>query len=140
MLTGVEHLVEGESLSEDHLLDLADRFHHQHETARGFAFPTRQPSCARIRLVQRGATPEPPVLARMGDVTRAADARTGARSYLGAGYVETPTYDGAVLGAGAVVEGPALIEEPFTVVVLASSDVAELDEHGNDDITIGPAG
>jgi hypothetical protein len=30
------------------------------------------------------------------------------------------------------------IEEAFTVVVLAPSDVAVPDEHGNDDITIGP--
>jgi N-methylhydantoinase A len=133
-------LPEGESLSEEHLLDLADRFHHQHESARGFAFPTQQPLVRGIRLVQRGATPKPAVLARMGDVTHADDARTGARPvHLGAGFVETPTYDGAALGAGAVVEGPALIEEPFTVVVLAPSDVAVLDEHGNYDITIGPA-
>jgi N-methylhydantoinase A len=134
-------LPEGESLSEEHLLDLADRFHRQHETARGFAFPTQQPLVRGIRLVQRGATPKPPVLARMGDVTHAAGARTGSRPvHLGAGFVDTPTYDGASLGAGATVEGPALIEEPFTVVVLAPSDVAVLDEHGNYDITIGPVG
>jgi N-methylhydantoinase A/oxoprolinase/acetone carboxylase beta subunit len=30
-------------------------------------------------------------------------------------------------------------EDPFTVVVLAPTDVAVLDEHGNYDITIGPA-
>jgi N-methylhydantoinase A len=53
--------------------------------------------------------------------------------------VETPIYDGAALGTGAVVEGPALIEEPFTVVVLAPSDVAVLDRHGNYDIAIGSA-
>ncbi len=49
-----------------------------------------------------------------------------------------PTYDGAALGAGAVIEGPALVEEPFTVVVLAPGDVARLDEHGNYDIAIAP--
>jgi N-methylhydantoinase A/oxoprolinase/acetone carboxylase beta subunit len=76
----------------------------------------------------------------MGELARAADARTGSRPvHLGAGFVEATTYDGAALGAGAVVEGPALIEEPYTVVVLAPSDVAVLDEHGNYDITIGPA-
>jgi N-methylhydantoinase A len=80
------------------------------------------------------------VLARLGDVTHAADACTGSRPvHLGSGFVESPTYDGTLLGAGAVVEGPALIEEPFTVVVLAPSDLAVLDEHGNYDITIGPA-
>ena len=32
-------LPEGESLLEEHLLDLADRFHHQHEAARGLRLP-----------------------------------------------------------------------------------------------------
>jgi N-methylhydantoinase A len=133
-------LPEGESLSEEHLLDLAARFHRQHEATRGFAFPTQQPLVRGIRLTQRGATPKPPALARLGDVTHAADACTGSRPvHFGSGFVETPTYDGTLLGAGAVVEGPALIEEPFTVVVLAPSDLAVLDEHGNYDITIGPA-
>jgi N-methylhydantoinase A len=133
-------LPEGEALMEEHLLDLADRFHHRHEAARGFSFPTQQPLVRGIRLVHRGTTPKPPVLARLGDVTRAADARTGSRSvHLGEGFTDVVTYDGASLGPGARVEGPALIEEPFTVVVLAASDVAVLDENGNYDIAIGGA-
>ena len=56
----------------------------------------------------------------MGEVTEADDARTGSRPvHLGEGFMEVPTYDGASLGAGAHIEGPALIEEPFTVLVLA---------------------
>ena len=132
-------LPEGESLSEEHLLDLADRFHHQHEASRGFAFPTQQPLVRGIRLVHRGATPKPPVLAQMGTVTDAAEARTGSRPvHFGEGFTDVPTYDGSVLGAGAVIEGPALVQEPFTVVVLAPGDVARLDEHGNYDIAITP--
>jgi N-methylhydantoinase A len=50
---------------------------------------------------------------------------------------DVATYDGSVLGHGATVSGPALIEEPFTVIVLAPGDVARLDEHGNYDIAIG---
>ena len=56
--------------------------------------------------------------------------------HFGEGYSPVATFDGALLGAGAVIEGPALIEEPFTVVVLAPGDVARLDEHGNYDIAI----
>jgi N-methylhydantoinase A len=88
-------------------------------------------------LVHRGATPKPPVLAKMGDITDAAQAKTGSRPvHFGEGFSDVPTYNGALLGAGAEVVGPALIEEPFTVVVLAPGDVARLDEHGNYDITI----
>ena len=43
---------------------------------------------------------------------------------LGRGFVDTPVYDGAQLGAGAHVAGPALIEEPFTVVVLPPGTTA----------------
>ena len=67
-------LPEGESLTDTHLLDLAERFHHQHEVSRGFAFPNQQPLVRGIRLVHRGATPKPPVLAKMGTVTDAGEA------------------------------------------------------------------
>ena len=40
-------------------------------------------------------------------------------------------YDGRVLGPGAEVRGPALIEEPFTVVVLPPDAMARLDDLGN---------
>jgi N-methylhydantoinase A len=74
----------------------------------------------------------------MGDVTNAEDARTGSRpAHFGQAMIDVPTYDGALLGPGAAVNGPALIEEPFTVVVLAPGDAARLDAHGNYDITIG---
>ena len=73
----------------------------------------------------------------MGTVTDAAGARTGSRPvHFGEGFMDVATFDGSALGAGAVVEGPALIEEPFTVVVLAPGDVARLDPHGNYDIAI----
>ncbi len=131
-------LPEGELLSEEHLLDVADRFHRLHAATRGFSFPNQPPLVRGIRLVQRGLTPKPPVLAVMGTVTDASAARTGSRrAHLGHGLVEVPTYDGAALGAGATITGPALVDEPFTVIVLADGDVARLDVHGNYDITVG---
>ena len=39
-------------------------------------------------------------------------------------FVDTPVYDGAPLGPGARVDGPGLIEEPFTVVVLPPDTAA----------------
>jgi N-methylhydantoinase A/oxoprolinase/acetone carboxylase beta subunit len=42
-----------------------------------------------------------------------------------------------VLAPGAHLEGPALVEEPFTVVVVAPGSSLTLDEHGNYDITVG---
>ena len=128
---------EGPTLGDSGLLDLAGRFHEQHKSDRGFSFPNQQPLLRGVRLVARGSTPKPDALAHTGDVVDASHARTGSRPvYFGADFVTSAVYDGAALGPGATVEGPALIEEPFTVVVLAPGNVARLDEHGNYDIVV----
>jgi N-methylhydantoinase A len=44
---------------------------------------------------------------------------------------ETPVYDGVTLGAGAVIDGPAIIEQPGTTVVLVSGQTAQVDEFGH---------
>jgi N-methylhydantoinase A len=70
-------------------------------------------------------------------VTDAALAHTGERRvWFGSEWIDTPVFDGSRLGPGAAVEGPALVEEPFTVVVLPPGQSARLDEHGNYDIAV----
>jgi N-methylhydantoinase A len=127
---------EGPTLTETGLLDLAGRFHDLHESGRGFAFRAQQPLLRGVRLVASAATPKPPSLAELGDVTEAEDARLPARRvHFGGGFLDTPVYDGSLLGPEASVTGPALIEEPFTVVVVAPGYRAVLDHYGNYDIT-----
>jgi len=128
---------EGVDLASTGLLDLAGRFHDQHEAERGFAFRGQQPLLRGVRLVAGGRTPKPPSLAALGNVTSASEARREPRPvFFGDAWIDTPVYDGAVLAPGAEVDGPALIEEPFTVVVLPPGQSAVLDEHGNYDITV----
>jgi N-methylhydantoinase A len=128
---------EGTTLTDTGLLDLAGRFHDLHEADRGFAFRGQQPLLRGVRLIAKGTTPKPPTLAHVGDVSDASATLRGRRPvFFGDGFVDTPVYDGARLGPGAAVDGPALIEEPFTVVVLPPGDRAVLDEHGNYDITV----
>jgi N-methylhydantoinase A len=128
---------EGVKLDATGLLDLAGRFHDQHEAQRGFAFRGQQPLIRGVRLAAGGRTPKPPTLASMGTVTDVATARRGERpAFFGSAFVDTPVYDGSVLGPGAVVDGPALIEEAFTVVVLPPGQSARLDDNGNYDITV----
>lgn len=123
---------EGSALTDAGLLDLAERFHDQHHTERGFAFRNQQPLLRGVRLVARGRTPKPDQLAELGSLSRADSALTGQRpAYFGGGFVDTPTYDGTQLGAGAEITGPALIEEPFTVVVVPPGGRARLDDSGN---------
>ena len=66
---------EGVALDEPGLLDLAERFHDQHEAERGFCFRSQQPLMRGVRVIARGNTPKPDHLAETGTV---ADAEPGA--------------------------------------------------------------
>jgi N-methylhydantoinase A len=128
---------EGTSLDEPGLLDLAERFHDQHERERGFCFRSQQPVLRGVRVIARGNTPKPDHFAELGTVTNPEQARKGIRdAYWGDAFVSTPVYDGEALGAGARIEGPALIEERFTVVVLPPGTSATLDNRGNYTVTV----
>jgi N-methylhydantoinase A len=128
---------EAGALDEPGLLDLAERFHNQHEHERGFCFRNQQPLLRGVRLVGRGHTPKPAQLAHVGTVTDPERARTGSRAayfgpeLLGNGFVDAAVYDGSLLGPGVELRGPALVEEPFTVVVLPPGARARIDEYGN---------
>jgi N-methylhydantoinase A len=123
---------EGPDLGESGLLDLAERFHDQHLTERGFCFRNQQPLLRGVRLVARGRTPKPERLAPRADDTAGSASLTGTRpAYFGTDFVETPVHSGPALTAGAEVRGPALIEEPFTVVVVPPGTTLRLDDLGN---------
>ncbi|MBV9410555.1 MAG: hydantoinase/oxoprolinase family protein, partial [Acidimicrobiia bacterium] len=129
---------EGPALTDAGLLDLAGRFHAQHEADRGFSFPAQQPLLRGVRLVAKGFTPKPGRMAEPGDVGDPEQARRPSRPvHFGHQFIDTPVYDGARLAPGIKLQGPALIEEPFTVVVVAPNSSLTLDEHGNYDITVG---
>ena len=124
-------LTEGIGLDEAHLLDLAERFHAQHADERGFSFVNQQPLVRGARLTARGRTQKPSRLAAIGTVADAATARIDTRSAYFGEWIDTPVYDGTTLGAGARIEGPALIQEAFTVVVVPPTMRADLDDLGN---------
>ncbi|KAA0232873.1 MAG: Acetophenone carboxylase gamma subunit [Acidimicrobiales bacterium] len=114
------------------LSDAAERFHSQHEAERGFCFPDQEPIVRGMRIVARGHTPKPEHFADLGAESDPEQARIGTRSaYFGLEPVEVPVYDGPRLGTGFSIDGPALIQEPFTVVVLPPDSSAHLDEQGN---------
>src|SRR4051794_20835830 len=128
---------EGVALDEPGLLDLAERFHDKHEAERGFCFRAQQPVLRGVRVIARCSTAKPDHFAETGASSDAAAAQRGTRAaYWGEGFVDTPVYDGSKLGPGATIDGPALIEEPFTVVVLPPGSSATLDALGNYTIDI----
>jgi N-methylhydantoinase A len=132
---------EATTIDEPGLLDLAGRFHDQHEADRGFAFRNQQAILRGVRLVARAVTPKPQSLAQtVGEpATDLAGARIGSRpAYFGVEFVDTPVYDGTRVPDGATVAGPALIQEPFTVVVLPPGFSARLDPLGHYEVAREP--
>ena len=125
---------EGPQLAEADLLTLAERFHEAHERDRGFSFRRQEPLLRSLRVVATGRTTPPAQPAPPG-TSAPEEARKGTRpAYFGDGFVDTPVYDGPALAAGSAITGPALIEEPFTVVVVAPGQTVTLDRHGTWDL------
>ena len=75
------------------------------------------------------------------EVTCAQPAPRGARAvYLGAetGFQSAPIYDGRALRPGQAIEGPALVEERNTTVLLGPGDRLEVDPSNNFSIRVAP--
>jgi N-methylhydantoinase A len=51
--------------------------------------------------------------------------------------VDTPVYDGITLGSGAAFDGPAIIEQPGTTIVLLTGQAAQIDDFGHIHVTGG---
>ncbi len=126
--------------AEGDLIGLAERFHTQHEAERGFCFRNQPPVIRGVRLVARVQTPKPERFAALGTVTDAASVQIGSRpAYFGVEFVDTPIYDGPRLGPGVRIEGPALVQEPFTVVVVPPGATLTLDTTGNYELALAGA-
>lgn len=109
-----------------------ERFHAQHESLHGYALREEEPIVRSARLEAIGRTPKP-ALAPETPATGPASAAIRARrpAWFAGRFVETPVYDGDGLGPGHAVEGPAIVEERFTTIVLHPGHRAEVDEHGH---------
>jgi len=107
-----------------------ESFHAQHEELHTYASRDEVPILRSLRLSAVGVTAKPqlPTIAR----SSAKPARKGKRrAYFGGGFVDTPIYDGPAMRVGHEVKGPAIIEEPFTTIVLHPGQRATLDRFGN---------
>jgi N-methylhydantoinase A len=113
-------------------------FHDLHEELHAYAVREEEPVLRSVRVQTQGRTRKPtlPELAPSGRPLREA-LRARRPAWFGGRFVDTPVYDGDALGAGHRIEGPAIVEERFTTIVVYPGHVAELDRHGNYAIELG---
>jgi N-methylhydantoinase A len=113
-----------------------ERFHRLHEELHTYASRDQEPILRglRVKAVAVERKPELPRLSRRGS----GNARLGARKAFFRGrYVATPIWDGPRLVPGQAILGPAIVEEPFTTIVVYPGQRATVDAYGNYMIALG---
>jgi len=105
-------------------------FHRAHERAFGHADREAPAEIVNLRVQLRAERPRVPLEELpAGSTTPAPRARR--RIWLDGGPTEARVFDRAALGRGARLEGPAIVEQPDTTVLVPCSHVGEIDRFGN---------
>jgi N-methylhydantoinase A len=116
-----------------------ERFHALHEALHTYASRDQEPILRGVRL-KAVAVEEKPALPKASRKSRG-NPRIGSRkAFFDGRFVPTPVYDGPRLVPGQAVIGPAIVEEPFTTVVVYPQQRATVDQHGNYHLTVGLTG
>ncbi len=120
--------------------EVRDAFHQRHKQLYTYDEPHNTVEVVNLEstLYGRVDKPRPPSAAAGGDV---AAAKKGERSMIFSAEGEAvtgPVYDGAMLGAGDVITGPAVIEEETTTVLVEPGWQARL--HDSASYLLTPAG
>ena len=112
-------------------------FHDLHEELHAYAVREEEPVVRSVRVQTRGLTGKPPlrpIPEARGPLAEAVRARRPA--FFDGRFEDTPVYDGDRLGAGHRIDGPGIIEERFTTLVIYPGQSAALDAHGNYEVTL----
>lgn len=119
--------------------EVAETFHAEHRKLYGYDFRgDRDQEVEWVNLRVTGVGPiRKPGIRELSAGSGAERARTGSRRVYFDEAVETPIYDRARLGAGDVVEGPAILEEFGSTVPVHPGFRAEIDRFGNVVMTRG---
>lgn len=112
-----------------------ERFHEQHEELHTYASRDETPILRSLRLTTIGEI-DKPGLPAVGRSTTAPPRKGKRRAHVAGAWTEVSVYDGSRMRVGHKVRGPAIIEEPFTTIVLHRGQDATLDRYGNYFITV----
>jgi N-methylhydantoinase A len=106
------------SVSEEMLAQMVDGFHRLHDVRYGYALPGSPTEIVNVRARSRGHRDKPELGGSGGEGAAAAATKSSRMAYFGGELRETPVYDALALGTGCVVDGPAILEQPTTTIVV----------------------
>jgi N-methylhydantoinase A len=108
------------------------RFHDLHEELHAYAVRDEEPVIRAVRVQTLGRTRKPELRELEPACSPVSSALRSRRpAFFDGHFVDTPVYDGEGVGHGHRIEGPAIVEERFTTIVVYPGWTAELDRHGN---------
>lgn len=124
-------------VSDTQLRETIEAFHDLHEELHTYAVREEEPVVRSVRVQTVGVTPKPGLRAYPPVATSVEAALRSRRpAFFDGRFEDTPVYDGEELGCGHEIEGPAIVEERFTTLVIHPSQTARIDTAGNYVITI----
>ncbi len=128
----------GGIVRDEHVREAVKVFHSAHENLHTFSNPDDPVYLMNLRLEMVVRMPKPPTAKHelAGDDPSAA-LRASRNVYFDeeGGFVEAPIYDGRLVRCGNVMQGPCVIEEPATTIVVYPGQIARLTELDNYEIT-----
>jgi N-methylhydantoinase A len=111
---------------------IANAFHARHERRYGYAAREERVEIAAIRVTAAGAGGTLPAFAPSPSARASAAAPVGTRRAWDAGaFVEAAIYERDALAPGAIVAGPAIVEQYDTTTWIPSAWTATVDAHAN---------
>jgi N-methylhydantoinase A len=121
----------------EEMAGVRERFHSEYERVHNYSDREQAVEIQGLRVTGAGVVEKPSFpTVEAGD---AAAARVGSRDAYFAeegGFLDTAVYDRDALGAGATVDGPAVIEQMDATVVVPPGATAEVDDLANIVITV----
>jgi N-methylhydantoinase A len=111
------------------IAQLAEAFHRKHEEVHTYASRDQMPILRGLSLEARASAAKPEV-SRIAGSAKPAEKRESRPAFFAGRWRKTAIYDGNTLRARQRVEGPAIIEEPLTTIVVYPGQTARLDAGG----------
>ncbi|MBW2448464.1 MAG: hydantoinase/oxoprolinase family protein [Deltaproteobacteria bacterium] len=118
-------------VDEGALARVIEGFHAEHEACYGHRREGEVPEITGARLRTSVAVTGPRFAAGFEAVRKTATPAGSRRANLGRGFEDTRVYSGADLRPGHAIEGPGIIEESFTTIVVYPGWRAQLDDAGD---------
>jgi N-methylhydantoinase A len=132
--TGEEIALPWDRFTEERIAQLPAIFveHYERLYGKGIAYAEAGLDIAGLRVDAVGKVAKPELRPSGSRGGSPDEARKGARqAWFEDGFVETPVYDEGRLGTGAMLSGPAIVESPFTTVVVPPGATLTVDPYRN---------